>query len=65
MKNQERVNELMKKRVQARLGGAEKGIDSQHKKEKFTARERIDMLLDDTVLRSMTCLLRIEQYHLA
>lgn len=47
MKNQEKVNELIAKRVKARLGGGEKRIDSQHKKGKFTARERIDMLLDE------------------
>lgn len=33
-------------REKARLGGGQKRIDSQHKKGKYTARERIDMLLD-------------------
>lgn len=47
MKNQEKVQDLIDKRVQAKLGGGEKRIDSQHKKGKLTARERIDMLLDD------------------
>jgi acetyl-CoA carboxylase carboxyltransferase component len=47
MKNQDRINKLIEKRVKARLGGGEKRIDSQHKKGKFTARERIDMLLDE------------------
>lgn len=47
MKNQERINELIEKRVEARLGGGEKRIESQHKKGKFTARERIEMLLDE------------------
>ena len=47
MKNQEKINELIEKRAKARLGGGEKRIDSQHKKGKFTARERIEMLLDE------------------
>jgi methylmalonyl-CoA decarboxylase subunit alpha len=34
-------------REQARLGGGQKRIDAQHKKGKFTARERIEMLLDN------------------
>jgi methylmalonyl-CoA decarboxylase subunit alpha len=44
---QERIKELMELRNQARLGGGEKRIDSQHKKGKLTARERIDLLLDE------------------
>ena len=47
MKNQEKVADLIEKRVQAKLGGGEKRIASQHKKGKLTARERIDMLLDE------------------
>ena len=47
MKNQDKVNELIEKRAEARLGGGEKRIDSQHKKGKFTARERIEMLVDE------------------
>lgn len=43
---QEKIQELMELRNEARLGGGEKRIDAQHKKGKFTARERIDMLLD-------------------
>ena len=31
----------------ARLGGGEKRIEAQHAKGKFTARERIEMLLDE------------------
>jgi acetyl-CoA carboxylase carboxyltransferase component len=47
MKNQEKVNELIEKRAVARLGGGEKRIDSQHRKGKYTARERIELLLDE------------------
>jgi len=47
MKNQEKVKNLIDLRVQAKLGGGAKRIASQHAKGKFTARERIDMLLDE------------------
>ncbi|MGL5318431.1 MAG: acyl-CoA carboxylase subunit beta [Bacteroidales bacterium] len=43
----EKVKELIKKREEARLGGGQKRIESQHKKGKYTARERIAMLLDE------------------
>ncbi|MGL4412500.1 MAG: acyl-CoA carboxylase subunit beta [Bacteroidales bacterium] len=43
----EKVKELIQLREKARLGGGEKRIESQHKKGKYTARERIDMLLDE------------------
>ncbi|HPW30691.1 MAG TPA: carboxyl transferase domain-containing protein, partial [Rhodoferax sp.] len=38
---------LDKKRELARLGGGQKRIDAQHSKGKLTARERIEMLLDE------------------
>ncbi|MAT59921.1 MAG: methylmalonyl-CoA carboxyltransferase [Ignavibacteriae bacterium] len=41
------MKELMDMREKARLGGGEKRIESQHQKGKYTARERIDMLLDE------------------
>ena len=48
MSNQlEKVKELIALREQARWGGGEKRIESQHKKAKYTARERIAMLLDE------------------
>ena len=47
MKNQQKVEDLIDRRVQAKLGGGEKRIASQHKKGKLTARERIDLLLDE------------------
>jgi len=47
MKNQEKVKNLIDLRIQAKLGGGEKRIASQHAKGKLTARERIDMLLDE------------------
>lgn len=44
---EDKIKELMEMREKARLGGGEKRIESQHKKGKFTARERIEMLLDE------------------
>jgi propionyl-CoA carboxylase beta chain len=41
------IEQLEKKRAAARLGGGEKRIASQHKKGKLTARERIELLLDE------------------
>lgn len=41
------IRKLVEHRKQAHLGGGEKRIESQHQKGKFTARERIEFLLDD------------------
>ena len=46
-KQLEKIKELILLREKARMGGGEKRIESQHKKGKYTARERIDMLLDE------------------
>ena len=42
----EKIKELIALRAKARLGGGEKAIEKQHERGKYTARERIDMLLD-------------------
>ncbi|MDO9040239.1 MAG: acyl-CoA carboxylase subunit beta [Bacteroidota bacterium] len=47
MNNQDKVKKLIDLRVEAKLGGGEKRIEAQHAKGKFTARERISMLLDE------------------
>jgi Acetyl-CoA carboxylase, carboxyltransferase component (subunits alpha and beta) len=47
MSQLEKVKELIELREKARIGGGQKGIDSQHAKGKYTARERINMLLDE------------------
>lgn len=44
---QDKIQELLSLREQARLGGGKSRIDAQHKKGKLTARERLDLLLDD------------------
>ncbi len=41
-----KIAELRDKRDKARLGGGEKRIEAQHSKGKFTARERIEKLVD-------------------
>ncbi|WP_095590363.1 acyl-CoA carboxylase subunit beta [Actibacterium ureilyticum] len=41
------LHELEERRKDARLGGGQRRIDSQHKKGKLTARERIELLLDE------------------
>lgn len=46
MSLEEKLNQLEKMKTEARLGGGEKRIESQHKKGKLTARERIELLVD-------------------
>ncbi|MEO1328220.1 MAG: acyl-CoA carboxylase subunit beta [Pseudomonadota bacterium] len=41
------LEQLEARRAEARLGGGQKRIDSQHAKGKLTARERIELLLDE------------------
>ena len=41
------IQELERRRETARLGGGERRIEAQHKRGKLTARERIDLLLDE------------------
>ncbi|HUW04881.1 MAG TPA: acyl-CoA carboxylase subunit beta [Williamwhitmania sp.] len=45
--NQEKIKELIDLRERAKLGGGPKRIEAQHKKGKYTARERIEMLVDE------------------
>ena len=41
------LDELERRRGEARLGGGLKRIDAQHARGKLTARERIDLLMDE------------------
>ncbi len=41
------IEELEQRRSQARSGGGERRIEAQHAKGKLTARERIELLLDE------------------
>ena len=49
----EKIKELVELRAKARLGGGEKAIEKQHQKGKYTARERIAMLLDEGSFEEM------------
>ncbi|MBU1095596.1 MAG: acyl-CoA carboxylase subunit beta [Bacteroidetes bacterium] len=44
---EDKIKKLMDMRELARLGGGQKRIDAQHQRGKFTARERIELLLDE------------------
>ena len=44
---QDKISKLIENRETARMGGGQKAIDKQHEKGKYTARERIQMLLDE------------------
>ncbi|MGP1515545.1 MAG: acyl-CoA carboxylase subunit beta [Bacteroidales bacterium] len=44
---EEKIKQLLDLRIEAKLGGGEKRIESQHAKGKLTARERIEQLLDE------------------
>jgi acetyl-CoA carboxylase carboxyltransferase component len=44
---EEKIKLLLNKRIEAKLGGGQRRIDSQHAKGKLTARERIEILLDE------------------
>ena len=43
----DKIQELVERRAQARLGGGAERIEAQHKKGKLTARERLALLLDE------------------
>lgn len=47
MSFENKIKQLLEKRELAKLGGGQKRIDAQHQKGKLTARERIDLLLDE------------------
>ena len=47
MTNDPKIEKLRELKGEARLGGGQKRIDSQHAKGKLTARERLDLLLDE------------------
>jgi len=44
---EDNIQKLLNKRNEAKLGGGEKRIEAQHSKGKLTARERIELLLDE------------------
>ena len=50
MSQLDKIRELVELREKARMGGGAKAIEKQHEKGKYTARERIDMLLFNGLL---------------
>lgn len=58
MTNKEKIEELRNKREEAMLGGGTKGIETQHKRGKLTARERINLLLDESSFEEMDIFVR-------
>lgn len=52
----QKIAQMYELKDQARLGGGEKRIKSQHDKGKLTARERIDLLLDKGTFRELDML---------
>ena len=55
------LQQLEKRREEARLGGGKKRVEAQHEKGKLTARERLEVLLDRNSFEEfdmfVTCLL--------
>lgn len=58
----DKINELRSKKDEASLGGGQKRIDSQHSKGKLTARERIELLLDDGSMEELGMLVTHRTY---
>lgn len=53
--------DLEKRREEARLGGGEKRIERQHEKGKLTARERLDILLDEGSFQELGTFVRHQE----
>jgi len=53
MTNQQKLNKLIELRTEAKMGGGEKRIEKHHSQGKMTARERIDVLLDEGSFEEM------------
>ncbi len=47
------IAEMEKRRAAAKLGGGQRRIDAQHAKGKLTARERLEVLLDEDSFEEM------------
>ncbi|MEO8666669.1 MAG: acyl-CoA carboxylase subunit beta, partial [Ignavibacteria bacterium] len=58
MKHISKLKELKKIKSEASLGGGKERIDAQHKKGKLTARERIELLLDEGSFEEIDMLVR-------
>ena len=56
MSIQDRLDDLRRRKAQASLGGGERRIEAQHQKGKLTARERIDLLVDQSTFEELDSL---------
>jgi len=61
-KQHDRLQQLRETKQRAKLGGGEKRIEEQHKKGKLTARERIDLLLDEGSFDEVDALVEHRSY---
>lgn len=58
----DKLKELREIRAEALKGGGQKRVDSQHKKGKLTARERIELLLDEGSFEEMDLFVRHQSH---
>ncbi|GBD93642.1 putative propionyl-CoA carboxylase beta chain 5 [bacterium BMS3Abin05] len=58
MNPEEKIKRLRKRKAEAQLGGGQKRIDAQHQKGKLTARERLQLLLDEDSFEEVDMLVR-------
>ncbi len=58
MTTEEKIKQLRELKAQALLGGGQKRIDAQHAKGKLTARERLELLLDEGSFEEVDMLVR-------
>ena len=55
------LSDLDRRRAEAMKGGGEKRIQRQHDKDKLTARERVDILLDDDSFEELGTFVRHQE----
>lgn len=63
MTQAEKIKKLNEIKQEAYLGGGQKRIDAQHKKGKLTARERIELLLDEGSFNETDLFVRHQSYN--
>ena len=57
----DRYEDLERRRAEAAKGGGEERIERQHEKDKLTARERLDILLDDDSFEELGTFVRHQE----
>lgn len=62
-KQLDKIKNLIERRANARLGGGEKRIATQHEKGKSTARERIEMLVDEGSFEEIDMFVELRSTH--